>query len=100
MPKRYPNQTRDNPFSRMWNSEVKLAMGCDPNKHWPDEGVSTRPVNGVLVQVTPKTGKGQGRRCVALCPCCHVWVCVGHYGQHIAGANHQSLSQEPGKVYT
>lgn len=77
----------------MSNRHIKEALGCDPKRHWPAEGVPPTRVRGILVKVLPafpgkhRSGSG-GRRCLALHEPCGRWVCTGHFGQHLEGCKH------------
>lgn len=73
------------PEVKMDNADVKRALGVDPKRHWPDEGVPETIVCGHRVKVLPKAPKkGMGRRCVAHCDTCDRWICTGHFGQHLS----------------
>lgn len=69
----------------MTNGELKAALGVDPKKHWPDEGVPVTLVQGHLVKVLPKAPR-ISRRAVVQCQRCKTWRCVGHIGQHMQGS--------------
>lgn len=87
--------TYDCSGTHMTNDDVKVALGCDPKRHWPDAGVEPKLVNGIPVKVLPKAAtKGQGRRCVALHETCGKWVCTGHFGQHLAACDARGRAVE------
>jgi hypothetical protein len=69
----------------MTNGELKAAMGCDPKRHWPDQGVRMTLVQGLFVKVEPKASR-ISRRAVVKCPRCATWRCAGHIGQHMQGS--------------
>lgn len=69
----------------MTNSELKAALGVDPKRHWPDQGIPPQQVQGFTVQVHPKASR-ISRRAVVQCSKCQRWLCAGHIGQHVKGS--------------
>lgn len=87
---------------QMHHDEVYRALGHDPRKHLPDEGIPPTDVNGVTVYVLAKdderrrrwftsrrTGERvsnmKGKRTYAVCPDCGTHVEAGHIHQHVMG---------------
>lgn len=90
-PKRHRND------HAMHDAERKRAFGLQPKDKWPAEGLSLRIIEtdwGPIIHEVRFTGDplnagtNKGRRAVAFCPTCAIWVCAGHLGQHMA--KHQS----------
>lgn len=74
----------------MHNEDLKKALGVDPKKHWPDEGVPVTQVQGYNVLVLAKGDAS--RRALVMCPKCYNWYCAGHIGQHMEG---RKCKEEP-----
>jgi hypothetical protein len=69
----------------MRHDEIYAAMGLDPKKKLPDEGVlAIRMIGGVAVMIEPKIpGKAQdGERTRAQCPACRRWFGFARLRQH------------------
>ena len=69
----------------MTNGELKSALGIDPRKHWPADGIPETVIQGHRVKVLPKAPR-ISRRAVVQCNRCKTWRCVGHIGQHMQGS--------------
>lgn len=83
----------------MRSDEMYEALGLDPRKHLPDEGVPPTQVQGITVYVlgkdqpspsrrqkgrTPRQKRGwMIKRTFAVCPTCDRHVEAGHLHQHL-----------------
>lgn len=77
---------------QMTSSQLYRALGLDPNKHLPDEGVPETIISGVKVYVMSKSslredtpfrkGRRRMKRTFAICPICSKHVEAGHLHQH------------------
>jgi len=69
----------------MQHDELYTALGLNPKKHLPAEGLGPRYVGNTLVWVDPKIpGKNQdAKRCWCKCPVCDKTLTAGKLHQHM-----------------
>jgi len=84
------NLRRDNPYwegktQNMHWPDLYEALGLNPKRHLPQEGLSPRMVGNVLVWVDAKVpGKNQdAKRVWCKCPVCEKTFTAGKLHQHI-----------------
>lgn len=69
----------------MGHRELYQALGLDPKRHLPKEGVAARTIGNVTVSVDPKIeGKAQdAARVWCSCPRCGKYLTAGKLHQHM-----------------
>ncbi len=64
-------------------AEIKHMMGITPNKKWPNQGMPTKNIQGIVVYVTELGNpSGNFHRARAICPVCTRDVSAGRLAQH------------------
>lgn len=86
----HDNLRRDNPYRpgstmTMDHRDLYEALGLNPNRHLPKEGLGPRHVGNVLIWVDPKVeGKSQdAKRVWCRCPHCDRVLTAGKLHQHM-----------------
>ena len=86
-----PNLTNDRGYPARWD-ELYTALGLDPNKHLPDEGVRAKMLSNVVVFVWPKQfAASEAKRSANVfkhrlrcwCPKCSKELSAGRLHQHL-----------------
>jgi hypothetical protein len=81
---RYHDEEYGRDFIMRWD-QLYMALGLDPKKHLPVEGVPAKLIGNVPVWVEPKVqGMSQdGKRVWCMCPYCEKSLTAGKLQQHL-----------------
>jgi hypothetical protein len=67
----------------MTSGKILERFGLKPGHPIPPDYRDQRVIEGVLVEIRPKTRKGMEKRVFARCPECSVYIEAGHLHQHV-----------------
>jgi len=70
------------PQRQAFDPEVKQFFGLRPEDKWPEQGMSSRTIQGILCWVDPLTVGRFTIRARAMCPVCSRTVPIGRLEQH------------------
>lgn len=74
--------------NRVMESEVKALFGLQPKQKWPNAGMGSQTINGILCWVNALPQKQEGRRrrfalrAMCMCPVCKKILPIGRLHQH------------------
>lgn len=64
------------------SGSLLAAFGLRPGHHIPPDHAARRIIDGICVEIRPKTKRGMEKRVFAECPTCGLWFEAGHLHQH------------------
>lgn len=67
----------------MDNRDIREALGLDPNKHLPKEGMGPVMIGNVEVFIVPKVSSRRIHRVMCICPVCKNTMSAGRLAQHM-----------------
>lgn len=67
----------------MTSGEILEHFGLKPGHPIPPTLRDQRVIEGILVEIRPKTKRGMEKRVFARCPECHGYYEAGHLHQHV-----------------